>query len=861
MSLSHIAESDYTRAMSWLTRRALLVVLCALACAQFPSAHAQSQGAPEERDPHKLYDALNALRIDPATVYSVEAENRIRLRRGDATLSFDEGKLGFFVALDGRITGAVFAGRGHAIAAPRDPVEKQQMARFLDASVLDEDFTSAYVRFTDGTAEELLAELHDNKLTAQSDPGFAARWESPLALLNNVQSLRVMNGLIAKSPRPYFYADVDGVVTGPFDVFYDLQRQEPFLLGQLRRSSGRNAGEPFYDVWVSYVLPGDAGARASFHALNYAIDTTIETNNALEGSATVEIQAAADGERLLAFELARTLKVDRVSDLSVASPSATSSSTNSEQDAPVSFFQNEGLSAHALSEHGEDTLFVVLPRAAHAGERFRLHFHYRGNVIADAGNGVLVVGARDSWYPHLGDAADFARYDLTMRWPRKMLLVATGTKLDEHADGEYRVGRWHTDNPVSVAGFNLGEYASASVADANYSVDLYANRQLEQSLSRRLQPAPGLFDGTPGIGNGASAEGGRFSGGHLAESLPPPSPADALRGLGKEIETCIRFYEQFSGPFPFRTLSVSQIPGDFGQGWPGLLYLSTYSYLSPEAQRAAGLSASGQEHFTELVPFHEVAHQWWGNVVGWSSYRDQWINEAIASYLALMFADSRRSQGHELRLWLERFRKSLLSKPEDGGENAAGSGALTLGMRLDSSKAPRDYDVMIYSKGSWVMHMIREMLRQPTEKNPDGRFTQLFQTLATKYAYRALSTGDLQKEVEAVMTPAMDLEGGRSMEWFFDEWIRGTGIPRYHVEFTAHATEKGFVVRGTLAQEGVPRSFIAPVPLYATTATGHRVFLGTVTAEGAKTAFHFTTPTAPRKILVDPEMTLLCASE
>jgi hypothetical protein len=856
MSLFRIAESDYTRAMSWLTKRAMMLVLCAFASTQFPSVHAQSQGAPEEREPHKLYDALNALRVDPATVYSVEAENRIRLRRGDATLAFDEGKLGFFVALDGRITGAVFAGRGHALAAPRDPVEKQQMARFLDASVLDEDFTSAYLRFTDGTAEELLAELRDSKLTAQNDPGFAERWKSPLALLNNAQSLRVMNGLIAQNPKPYFYADVDGVVTGPFDVFYDLQRQEPFLLGQLRRSSGRNAGGPFYDVWVSYVLPGDAGAKAAFHALNYTIDTTIDPNNAQEGSATVEIQAAADGERLLAFELARALNVDRVSDLS-----ATSSSTNSEQEAPVAFFQNEGLSARALNEHGQDSLFVVLPRAAHAGERFRLHFHYRGNVIADAGNGVLVVGARDSWYPHLGDAADFARYDLTMRWPRKMQLVATGTKLDEHVDGEYRVGRWHTDNPVSVAGFNLGDYASASVADTNYSVEVYANRQLEQSLRRRLQPAPGIFDEAPGIGSAASAEGGRFSGGHLAEAPPTPSPADALRDLGKEIETCIRFYEKFSGPFPFRSLSVSQIPGNFGQGWPGLLYLSTYSYLSPEVQRAAGLSVSGQEHFTELVPYHEVAHQWWGNVVGWSSYRDQWINEAIASYLALMFADTRGRQEHELRVWLERFRKSLLTKPENGGEDAAESGALTLGLRLDSSKAPRDYDVMIYSKGSWVMHMIREMLRQPTAKDPDARFTQLLQTLTTKYAYRALSTEDLQKEVEAVMTPAMDLEGGRSMEWFFDEWIRGTGIPRYHVEFNTRATDKGFVVRGALAQEGVPRSFIAPVPLYATTATGHRVFLGTVTAEGAKTAFHFTTPTAPRKILIDPEMTLLCVSE
>src|SRR5271168_3168029 len=176
--------------MMWRAGRGLLISLCLLPYASPLRVSAQeSSAAPAatRRDPHELYDALNALRIDPAAVYRVEAENRISLRRGDATLSFDEGKLGFFSALDGRITGVVFSGRGHALAAPRDPVEKQQMGRFLDASVLDEDFGLAYLRFTDGTANELLAQLRENKLSAQSDSGFAERWDSPLGLLNNAQ--------------------------------------------------------------------------------------------------------------------------------------------------------------------------------------------------------------------------------------------------------------------------------------------------------------------------------------------------------------------------------------------------------------------------------------------------------------------------------------------------------------------------------------------------------------------------------------------------------------------------------------------------------------------------------------------------
>jgi len=88
-----------------------------------------------------------------------------------------------------------------------------------------------------------------------------------------------------------------------------------------------------------------------------------------------------------------------------------------------------------------------------------------------------------------------------------------------------------------------------------------------------------------------SARFGSASAGSSIASPPlSPSPADALKQLGKEIDSSIRFYETFSGPFPFHNLSVSQIPGTFGQGWPGLLYISTYSFLPSEAQQRAGLS-------------------------------------------------------------------------------------------------------------------------------------------------------------------------------------------------------------------------------------------------------------------------------
>ena len=793
---------------------------------------------PAEQTAREIFDQLNALRVDSAATYEIDAGNRIELRRGDVELSFERGKLAFLQPFQGRVTGAVFSGRGHVLAAPRDIVEKQQMAHFLGAPVLDEDFTSACLRFTDDSGDTLLRELRAAELSPHRDSAFAARWEMLLAGINSGQSLRISFSSLSENPQPYFFGAIDGVATGPFDVILDPVRRESLLLGQPKTTAGRT----FYDVWASYKMAGTEPPPVPFHAMHYSIDTSILANNSLEAKTEVRFRAEAGGERVLALQLSHMLDIQEVSD---------------EYGEALTFFQNEGMTLRERSTRGNDFLYVVLPSAPPRGAIFTLRFRYRGNVIEDAGNGVLYVSARESWYPHYGDAADFSDYELTMHWPRRLRLVATGSKLDERDDGDFRVGHWRTEKPASVAGFNLGDYASASLTAGTHSVDVYANHVLEQALNDRLgTPA---FD-IPRMPSLVGPEGQSAT--NMMRVAPEtPRPADVLKQLGREIDSSIRFYENYSGPFPFQKLGVSQIPGTFGQGWPGLLYISTFSFLPAAAQQRAGLTESGQEHFTELVPFHEVAHQWWGNIVGWSSYRDQWIDEAIANYLALLFADSQRNANHALRVWLARYRQRLVEK-FPGEELPAGEiGALDLGTRLISSKSPEGFEQVVYGKGSWVIHMVREMLRQPGAKDPDARFVALLRTLAGKYAYRALSSADLQREIEAVMTPAMDLEGGRSMEWFFEDWVRGTGVPHYRIEFSVHHSEKGFAVRGKLFQTGVPRSFIAPVPLYVNSGNGQGALLGVVVTDGPETSFHFTSQTEPRKVLIDPRMTLLCVPE
>ena len=67
-------------------------------------------------------------------------------------------------------------------------------------------------------------------------------------------------------------------------------------------------------------------------------------------------------------------------------------------------------------------------------------------------------------------------------------------------------------------------------------------------------------------------------------------------------------------------------------------------------------------------------------------------------------------------------------------------------------------------------------------------------------------------------------------------------------------------MRGKLFQTGVPRSFITNVPIYANNGASHNVYLGTVVAAGAETSFHFAAQSAPHKLVIDPQMTLLCTT-
>jgi hypothetical protein len=211
-----------------------------------------------------------------------------------------------------------------------------------------------------------------------------------------------------------------------------------------------------------------------------------------------------------------------------------------------------------------------------------------------------------------------------------------------------------------------------------------------------------------------------------------------------------------------------------------------------------------------------------------ASYHDQWLIEGLTRYLPVMNGEV------ELR--------KLLADTRDELQPVETAGPIWVGQRVVSTLTPSAYRAIV-GKGIWVIHMLREILRQGASSR-DARFLAMLQELAETYEGKAVSTWDFQRLAEK--------HAGRKLDWFFEQWVFDTGLPAYSIEYKVDGSGSEFTVEGTLTQTGVPDGFVMPVPIYADDA-----FLGIVQAGESDGHFRFRHTKKPDRILIDPDMTVL----
>jgi hypothetical protein len=783
-------------------------------------------------DPREVLEQLNNAAVDPTQIYVLR---NAQITRDRMKMFFNRGFVGFLTKAAGEITGAVFTGEGEILLIPPNPVEKRNLAQFTQSPILEEQFVSAYMRFTDQTAQDLLAAARRPDPDDPEQPtDFVEQWDSVVHNLSPDYSLRILRDLLGDRNFPFFHTRIQAVNLPVFEVNVDERSVEAVSMGIARRTGER----VYVDLWCSF--PSKASERRMSSLLagparvhSYKIDTRIHADHSLEGRAELEMESRSGSERVLVFELSRWLKVSEVRD---------------ERGESLVVFQNPSLEESEAATRGNDWVDVILPSPRPVGEKFRLSFAYQGNVIADVGNGVLYVGARGSWYPNLGLSAP-ASYDLTFHCPEELTLVATGTQVEETSSAGLTHSRWHSDGVFRVAGFNLGTYDSHTRRAGNTTVEVYAAGGAEASLEKRHAAArqPDHVVARP---LGPVQRAGPLE--IVTKPIEPLAPSALMEKVAESAARSIEYFETLFGPFPYPRLAIAQIPGSFGQGWPELVYLPTLSFLSKAERSEIGLTGKSEDLISQTMIPHEVAHQWWGNLLGWKTYRDQWLSEALATYAAALFLSQEKDGERKFRDLLRGYKRDLLARTK-GGATVESDGPIWLGQRLSNSLDPAGYDNIVYKKACWVLHMLRGLMTDPASGS-DQKFFNMLRDFVVAHRGENLSTEDFIRHAEKYMTRSSDLEHNRRLDWFFKEWVYDTGIPTYTLEAsTRRLAPNKFLIQGSVEQSGVPSEFEMLVPVVAVYGKDKKVTLGRIAVGEAGGRFRFTATSRPSRITIDEE--------
>ena len=193
---------------------------------------------------------------------------------------------------------------------------------------------------------------------------------------------------------------------------------------------------------------------------------------------------------------------------------------------------------------------------------------------------------------------------------------------------------------------------------------------------------------------------------------------------------------------------------------------------------------------SENIIAHETAHQWWGDLLSWKSYRDQWLFEALANYSALLLLESESPP--QFRMVMEKYRQNLLAKNKEGSP-LADAGPVTFGTRLNCSHFPDGYDAISYGRGTWLFHMLRNMLRDAerssrgrsvnlSDAQADAPFLRALSKARERFQERAINTREFLQVFEEELPPSLRYEGRKSLDWFYEGWVNGTALPHLELQ-------------------------------------------------------------------------------
>jgi aminopeptidase N len=364
---------------------------------------------------------------------------------------------------------------------------------------------------------------------------------------------------------------------------------------------------------------------------------------------------------------------------------------------------------------GEDSVVLTLPAPLAKGEQI----HFRAALAGKPIDGFYFTANRyrelmaftdhysmraRGWLPCEDHPADRARFALHLVYPANEAVVASGAP----------VAKVGTQFPAPPDGYAAVDYATTA------EIPPYMFAIVVGPLARVHE------DGDPRL---------------VDHFVYQRDVEKAKRGLvhdGQWLQTM----EKTFGPYLFQKYTTIQCPTRWG------------GFEAPGNVLLAENLFDGKEHGTGTLA-HELVHMWFGDGIGYATWRDVWLSEGFASYFGPWLES--QAGGPSLRDSLERMRASWAASPE----------GRTKSIRDEHFTTPDEIlNANTYPKGAWVLHMLRGELG-------DEKFFAALRAYYTQFAGKAVHNDDF--------TRAVAKSTGVDLGWFFAQWLDRVGCPELKV--------------------------------------------------------------------------------
>jgi hypothetical protein len=707
---------------------------------------------------NRLAQVTGLYRLSLNTAKQFEVRNLV-VRAPDLTLTLPSGAA-FVAETPEGVTAVVLVGRGVMRFSPPEAAERIQVRIFSGGEVLETPFEAAFMRirpeafaaqFPASALVEKRPEPRDLEKAQDVFEDYIGR-----TLQINLSDLSADRWSIT----PQFGDFIAELRTDEFGTLtYTRSRNEAEDVTLFDRRRRRNIS--VYASTDKLAARGrfyDEDDRVDYDILRYEVDATIVPDRELvQGLARLKLKVRAPGLTTINLRLAEQLAVSGVS-----SP-------------------DFGRLLH-LRVVNQNSLLVSLPNTLVRGTEFWVVIQYAGRmppqelereavrVDQNRQEPILlppeprfIYSNRSYWYPQ-SVVSDYAPASLKITVPDEYEVIATGLSVGEPApppgvvDGpRRRVFLFESERPV--------RYLACVI-----------------SRLRDVESHEVTID----------AGGERLA----LHVLANPRQIGRARNLGDRAAAIYAFYGKLLGdtPYPSFTLGVTEreVPGG---------HSPAYFAVVDQPQQATTTWRNDPVNFDNYPSFfvaHEVAHQWWGQAVGWKNYHEQWLSEGFAQYFAALYAESQLAPG---------VLSNVLRQMRRTGMNESSEGPIYLGYRLGHIKGESQvFRSVLYNKAAMVLHMLRSLVG-------DEAFFRGLRSFFAEWKYRKAGTDDF--------IAVMEKASGRDLSSFFDAWIFGASIPTARISHKVQGSK--LLLR--LEQEGNPMEFPVGIRLTYRSGREHTVIM------------------------------------